>query len=97
MKFRKKDVYKKLAEPESDTDQSADDSDDQQQNQVYSQSDIKYNLVNPKDTEKEMPPNQRPMKGYYYMSFTIIMMIILIAAVLNDVRDAEDYINKRNK
>jgi hypothetical protein len=64
---------------------------------VYTAADIKYNLVNKRDTEKKLPDNLRPTKGYYYMAFTIIMMIALMIAVANDVRDTDAYINKRNK
>ena len=42
-------------------------------------------------------PTTRPIKGYYYMAFTIFMMIALMIAVAYELRDKDNYIDKRNK
>jgi len=99
MKLRSKDVYKRLNEPESDSENSegSNDNEDQQSRKEYTSADIKYNLVNLKDTDKQLPPRLRPYKGYWYMAFTILMMIGLMITVFNDVKDADSFINKRNK
>ena len=100
MRLRSKDVYKRLNQPESDSDQSDGstyDDDDNNSRKEYTPADIKYNLVNLKDTDKKLPTRLRPYKGYWYMAFTILMMMGLLIAVLNDVRDTDSYIDKRNK
>ena len=42
-------------------------------------------------------PTTRPIKGYYYLFFTIFMIFALMIAVANDLRDHDSYIENRNK
>ena len=94
----KKDVFKRLNEPETSSEESADDSDHKDEDKVeqYTAADIKYNLVNKNDTTKEIPKNLRPSKGYKYMGFTFFMMLVLMIVVIRDI-SSESYIDKRNQ
>ena len=76
------DVYSRLNVSESDSNWSnAKDSDEEDASEEeYNDIDFKYNLVDFKN-EKKMP-NLRPFKGYRYMSFTIIMILILLTMVV---------------
>ena len=99
MKFRKKSVYERLNDPESDSDYdgSTNDNDEgEKSKQEYTAADIKYELIDRNNEEKEMPTT-RPIKGYYYLFFTVFMIIALMIAVANDLRDHDSYIEKRNK
>lgn len=42
-------------------------------------------------------PAMKPYKGYRYMSFVIIMIVVLLIMVVWNMSDSEAYINKRNR
>ena len=43
-----------------------------------------------------MPTGLKPIKGYYYMCFTMVMIVILLIAVGYNMSDTESYIKKHN-
>ena len=58
MILKKKDVFSKLNEPETDSDVSnGPEEGDEADKLEYTATDIKYNLVNKNDTTREMPKN----------------------------------------
>ena len=95
MILKKKDVFSKLNDPETDSDVS-NGPEDEPERLEYTATDIKYNLVNKNDTTREMPKNQKPTKGYKYLGFTVLMIIILLITVFLDI-SSESYVDKRNQ
>ena len=96
----KKDAYHKLKDNVSETDsdgpnRSSNNNGETADDSKYNEADYRYNLID-KDNKEKVPEKSKPVKGYYYLSFTVIMILILLVAVILEVWDPDKYIKHRN-